>query len=363
MTAQTDRKIWVNSADDHVYEPDDLWRQAGLPEHLLKLAPYKQIEDDREIYYCEGKQVFRTPLSMKEAIEPPGSKDVHLRMRDLDSQGIWSSVAFASTALWTAAMTDRAAQTACARAYNDWCQSEINSQPRLLGAAMLPLLSVEDTLAEAERVLKMGFKAIAAPTTLPPGLEYNQEALEPLWALLAEARVPFCFHIGTGPQPLAYTRGPGGAVINYCETAMPAQRCITHMVASGALDRHPQLNVMVAEGGCSWIPALVDRMTEAYRQHAMFVKPKLKREIKEIVYSQVYTSFQHDRSALPVMQATGYDKVMWGCDYPHLEGTFPNTQAVLQDLFQGVPDSVRHQVTIGNFDRLFGIQTPQHIAA
>ena len=62
-TANT--KIWVNSADDHIYEPDDLWQQAGLPEHILKLAPFKQIEDDREIYYCEGKQVFRTPLSMK----------------------------------------------------------------------------------------------------------------------------------------------------------------------------------------------------------------------------------------------------------------------------------------------------------
>ncbi len=363
MTANSSDKIWVNSADDHVYEPADLWQQANLPEHILKLAPYKQIEDDREIYYCEGKQVFRTPLSMKEAMEPPGSLDIKLRMKDLDEQGIWTSVAFASTALWTTAMTNSEAQTACVRAYNDWCQSDINSNPRMLGAAMLPLLSLEDSLKEAQRVLKMGFKAIAAPTTLPPHLEYNQEQFEPLWALLEEARVPFCFHIGTGPQPLAGTRGPGGAVINYCETAIPAQRCITHMVASGALDRHPKLKVMVAEGGCSWIPALVDRMTEAYRQHAVFVKPKLTREIQEIVYTQVYTSFQHDRSALPIMQATGYDKVMWGCDYPHLEGTFPNTQRILHELFDGVPEAVRRQVTIGNFDTLFGVTTPKRIAA
>ncbi|EEF24156.1 conserved hypothetical protein [Ricinus communis] len=135
------------------------------------------------------------------------------------------------------------------------------------------------------------------------------------------------------------------------------------MVASGALDRHPRLKVMVAEGGCSWIPALVDRMTEAYRQHEMFVQPKLKREIKEIVYSQVYTSFQHDKTALPIMQATGYDKVMWGCDYPHLEGTFPHTQRILHELFEDAPDDVRHKVTIGNFDELFGVKTPERLAA
>jgi predicted TIM-barrel fold metal-dependent hydrolase len=356
-------KIWVNSADDHIYEPDDLWKQAGLPEHILKLAPYKQIEDDREIYYCEGKQVFRTPLSFAEAMTPPGSLDLDLRMRDLDGEGIWSSIAFASTALWTTAMTIPEAQIACTRAYNDWCNSEVNRRPRLLGAAMLPLLDVEASIAEAKRVLGLGFKAIAAPTTLPPGIEYNDPKLEPLWALLAEAGVPFCFHIGTGPQPQVFTRGPGGAIINYCETALPAQRCITHMVSSGALDRNPKLKVMVAEGGCSWIPALIDRMTEAYRQHEMFVQPKLKRDIKEVVYSQVYTSFQHDQSALPIMMATGYDKVMWGCDYPHLEGTFPNTQKILHGLFEGVPDDVRHKVTIGNFDELFGVKTPERLAA
>lgn len=352
-------KIWVNSADDHVYEPDDLWKQAGLSERTIELAPRKQIEGDRAIYYCEGKQVFRTPLSFNEAMEPPGALDLTLRMKDLDDQGIWASVVFASTALWTAAMTDVEAQIACVRAYNDWCASDVNSNPRLIGAAMLPLLDIDASVVEAGRVLKLGFRAIAAPTTLPPSIQYNDDRWEPLWALCEEAAVPVCLHIGTGPQPLHFARGPGGAIINYCETALPAQRCIFQVVASGALDRHPGLKVMVAEGGCSWIPAVVDRMTEAYRQHRMFVKPKLKREIREIVFSQVYSSFQHDRSALPVMQSTGYNKVMWGCDYPHLEGTFPNTQKILHELFDEVPTDVRNRVTIANFEDLFGVQTPQ----
>ena len=65
-------------------------------------------------------------------------------------------------------------------------------------------------------------------------------------------------------------------------------------VASGALDRHGELRVLVSEGGASWVPFLGDRMNESYRQHSMMVEPKLSRSPKEILYSQVYASFQHD---------------------------------------------------------------------
>jgi predicted TIM-barrel fold metal-dependent hydrolase len=356
--------IWVNSADDHIYEPPDLWQQAGLSPENLALAPYTRVEDDRQVYYCEGREVWRTPMTMAQAITPPGSLDLRMRLKDLDGQGVWASLAFPSYALWTTNMTHREAATACVRAYNDWVAAEVNTvSPRMVGAALLPLLDIADTVAEAKRAAEKGFKALIAPTTLPEGMDYNQPMWEPLWALAEEAGLRLCFHIGTGPQSKIMARGPGGAVINYCETAFPAQRTICHLVASGALDRHPKLIVMVAEGGCSWIPALVDRMEEGYRQHAMFVRPKLARDIKEIVYSQVYASFQHDKSALPIMQATGFENVMWGCDYPHLEGTFPNTQRVLHEIFDGAPLAVRRKVTIDNFRKLFDVPLPQSLAA
>ena len=47
-----------------------------------------------------------------------------------------------------------------------------------------------------------------------------------------------CFHIGTGGE-VKLSRGPGGAIINYVETNFPGQRVVAHLVASGALDRHP----------------------------------------------------------------------------------------------------------------------------
>ena len=160
------------------------------------------------------------------------------------------------------------------------------------------------------------------------------------------------FHIGTGGDPVVY-RGPGGAIINYWETTVPGQRVVTHLVASGALDRHPDLNVLIAEGGCSWVPALADRLDEAYRQHGMYVEPKLSMLPSEIIYRQVYTSFQHDQSAVPAYTAMGYRNIMWGDDYPHLEGTYGHTQETLHKLFDGAPADAVRAITTETFEKLF----------
>ncbi len=45
----------------------------------------------------------------------------------------------------------------------------------------------------------------------------------------------------------------------------------------------------------------------------------------------------------------GYRNVMWGSDYPHMEGTFGHTQDTLHGLFDHVGTEIRHRVTIGAF--------------
>jgi hypothetical protein len=45
--------------------------------------------------------------------------------------------------------------------------------------------------------------------------------------------------------------------------------------------------------------------------------------------------------------------VLWGSDYPHIEGTFGHTQKTLHELFDDQPDEVRHRITQGAFLELF----------
>ena len=75
----------------------------------------------------------------------------------------------------------------------------------------------------------------------------------------------------------------------------------------------------------------------------------------------MYASFQHDKSAVQVVEGTGYNNVMWGDDYPHLEGTYGHTQETLHELFDGVDDEIRERVTRGTFNELFSPpeQTPR----
>jgi predicted TIM-barrel fold metal-dependent hydrolase len=71
------------------------------------------------------------------------------------------------------------------------------------------------------------------------------------------------------------------------------------------------------------------------------------------MYSQVYASFQHDESAVGAVTDMGYNNVMWGSDYPHLEGTYGHTQLTLHHLFDGVDEKVKDRILIGSFNELF----------
>jgi hypothetical protein len=99
-------------------------------------------------------------------------------------------------------------------------------------------------------------------------------------------------------------------------------------------------------------------MNEAYRQHGIFVRPTLSSLPKEILYRQVYASFQHDESGPAVMAATSYNNLLFGSDYPHLEGTFGHTQKTLHELFDDSDPVVRERITKGTFQELFPHTAP-----
>lgn len=347
---------WANSADSHILEPDDLWTES-LPEPLARRAPRSERHGEQEITIVDGQLVRRDPIAFV-GLRPPGAHNAKDRLVDLDEQGVWSEVVFPSLGMWTAMISDPELVQACCRSYNDWLRDElVRTSHRFVPAAMLSMLDTDDAVAELHRTRDLGFTAMFLATTPPPGRDFNDELWDPLWAAASEAGAVLCFHVGTGGvQKVA--RGPGGAVINYVETFFPAQRTVTHLVAGGALDRYPALRVFIAEAGASWVPALADRMDEAYRQHHMFVRPPLSMLPSDLIYRQVYTSFQHDRTAIQAVMAMGYERVMWGTDYPHLEGTYPDTQRVLAELFDGVPDAVRELITLTAFSDLFGTAPP-----
>lgn len=380
MSIDDHKKMWANSGDSHVLEPDDIW-SSSLPPHLADRMPRTEKHDGVETIHVDGQSVQRRigvvrangehwfrgkVIELEEGIDAnelsqaPGSRDIGLRLKDLDNEGIWGEVVYPSVGLWNGMIKDPVLYREGVKVLNDWLyETIVRVTPRLVPAAEISTLSVDDAVAEAVRVAEMGFHALSLPTTLDREVaaDWNDESWEPLWAVAEEASLVLAFHIGSDAKPPDQTnvkyRGQGGAVINYVETSFGGQRAAVMLISSGALDRHPNLRMLVSEGGATWGPAVADRMDEAYRQHGMFVRPVLSRLPSEILYEQVYASFQHDRSAVKTSTELGFRNVLWGSDYPHMEGTFGHTQKTLRELFDGVDPADVYRITQGAFLELF----------
>ncbi|WP_231748795.1 amidohydrolase family protein [Mycobacterium sp. M26] len=354
-------KIWAHSADSHLMEPDDLWT-SRLPKALADRAPRTERGEKFEIISVDGHSMSRQLNDFMDAMRPPGMRDLDIRLSDLDREGVRCQLAFPSIGFWSANIVDAELSRAVAHAWNEWARDDIMSrQNRIMATAILPLVEVADSVRELEWAAENGFQAVFLPCGMSADKEWGLDIWEPLWDAAVANKMVLAYHIGTGAETVVY-RGPGGAVVNYMETTYPGMRVVSHLVASGALDRRPELKVLMAEGGAGWVPAIGDRMDEAYRQHGMFVRPQLGRLPSEIVRAQVYASFQHDISAVQIIENTGYDNVLWGDDYPHLEGTYGHTQETLHHVFDGVDPRITDRVLRGSFEELFEVPSVEHLS-
>ncbi len=52
--------------------------------------------------------------------------------------------------------------------------------------------------------------------------------------------------------------------------------------------------------------------------------------------------------------AVGVDRIMWGSDFPHLEGTFPYSAEALAHTFEGVPEDEVAKMVGENAAALYG---------
>jgi predicted TIM-barrel fold metal-dependent hydrolase len=378
MTDATGTKIWANSGDSHIIEPFDLFD--SLPADVKDLMPrsVKDPSGDFETIFIDGQE-FRRDLPKPKPgrtglginARPVGSDESEFinralggndpvkRIVDLDEEGVWGEVIYPSLGIWTFNIRTPKVVREGARVLNEFALGFQQHSPRFVCCASIPLLDIDDAVAEVKRSSSAGFHAGFLPTKPPLGRpEWNDEEWDPLWAAFAETGMVIGLHIGTEPHdPTArtgvYYRGRGGAVLNYVETTYGGQRAVTQLIACGALDRHPELRVLVSEGGATWGPFIADRMDEGYRQHGAAVRPNLSKLPSQYLYEQVYASFQHDGSAVAANSAMGWKNVLWGSDYPHFEGTFGHTQKTLHELFDGVDPAVSKRIRFGAFQELF----------
>ena len=183
---------------------------------------------------------------------------------------------------------------------------------------------IEWAVEEARRVAKLpGIKTISIPTTMV-GRPYSSPDYEPLWATLEEIGQPVSIHIGTTSEPL-YDRflklGVGVGVVE-----ATGQLGMAELIWAGIPQRYRKLRFIMAEAGIGWIPTVLGHVEED-RPRIVLVREGL----------------------IPM------ERLMWGADYPHTEGTFPRSQQAIAKDFTGLDEADLYKLVVGNATELYGL--------
>lgn len=385
MTDNTLRPF-VFSCDAHIAEPGDLftsnlpaelqqWAIQGAPSEDGKyiitkigdaealrvrknfhnhktgvVAEEKVLEDDRSC--TDGQDNFMSDCAVDTTRR--GARDLQMRAEDMDRDGVDAELVFPSLGLLLPRIPDRDGQRESCKIYNDWALEYCAPLgDRLIPAAMIPCLDLDDALEESQRCIDKGYAALC----LWEGMDnYNIPEWDPIFALAAENNVPLVFHTGVGNTGIRALKGPGSGIFNYTRQMNDAVDIITMLVGGGVLDRNPNAHILFAEHSAGWLWGLAERMDEIYEGHAPVVYPKLSRMPSQIIRDQVHCALQNDIGAVGTRRGVGVEALLFATDYPHSEGTFPFSQKIVDKMMEVNSDaSMEDFVAIlgGNAAKIF----------
>jgi predicted TIM-barrel fold metal-dependent hydrolase len=145
----------------------------------------------------------------------------------------------------------------------------------------------------------------------------------------------------------------GGALAHMTMSMARGQNPVALLIASGALQRHPDLKFVVVECGAGWLAWLLYVMDEQADKKHMWVRPKLEMKPSEFFRRQGAVTFSDDPIALRLLDYTSADVLMWGSDYPHDEGTFPHSQEVIERTFGGISAEDKRKIVHDNAKRMY----------
>jgi predicted TIM-barrel fold metal-dependent hydrolase len=345
------------STDSHVTEPIELYEERVDAAFRGRVPRIETVGEWRTLL-IEGLGPRKLmPVSERE-VAVVGDFEADDRLRDQQRDGVSAEVIFPTFALQACFASDDAEfQRQLCRAYNSWA-ADVFDDDRLLPVGMVSMLDIDAAIEDAQAVVDHGFRALFLPAQVPSRL-YNDGAYDPFWAVAEEIGLPLTFHSGTGHEPRV-VRGPGGAVVNYLMGAqLDGPMVILTMAAGGALDRFPELKVVTVETGASWLAWIMTQADAIYADHSMYASPKLSLKPSELIRRQCAATFMYDPVAINNRATTGVETLMWGNDYPHPEGTWPESQAVNADQFDGVSQDDLDAIVSGNAARVFGFDLDQ----
>ncbi len=311
--------------------------------------------------YIPG-QINRSDRMAAEGLYDDGKKgirrltDPELRIKDQDRDGVQAEVLFGILGA-SQRLNDPEAATEMMRIYNEWLADFCDTHPdRFAGLASIPNHDVPAAIAEIERVAKRGaLRGLEVANSHDMKPLYDPD-WEPLWKAVNDSGLPMHFHtIGTkkpdldSMPPLQARQGHAVYITGF---QLGMARILMEIIYGGALEAFPDLRVVIAESGIGWIPYLLERMDaeweEQYQDLTLTMKPS------EYWRRQCKATYQSDKVGVRLLDVLGEDNVMWGSDFPHPDGIWPDSQEFIENELGDLPEKTRNKIVCGNAAKLYG---------
>jgi predicted TIM-barrel fold metal-dependent hydrolase len=383
-------KLIVVSSDSHAAMPSELWPQyfeKRFHEHL------PQIQYESDLYSGSVVPLSKMTMTRPEILEDHmqggyrGVYDLDVRLEQMDREGIAAELVYhgdarvgdlahnVTNSVWASEVWD-----AGVRAYNRWAHDTFGSASDrvLLTAAIGSCADIDATLAELRWCADQGFVGTFAPGFLTrPGMPPLYDPYwEPLWAECEARGIAIVVHAGFGfEQGFLYekldqvnkeVKAANGSEMDlvmrlasdvFTQTFfsdIKARRPMWQMMYGGVFDRHPGLKLIMTEVRLDWIPTNLAHLDALYAAHKDNLPAK--RTPSEYWRDNCLAgaSFVH-KVEVEMRGEIGVDTIAFGRDYPHPEGTWPNTPDWIRDAFAGVPENELRAMIGENMVRFLGL--------
>jgi predicted TIM-barrel fold metal-dependent hydrolase len=372
------------SADCHLdlpWMPPELF-VSEAPRHLKERMPYVADGPDGPRWLAKNGATFglvngvgpsgqkfvpgmhaRVDVMAKTGLYDDGKKgirrvsDPHLRIKDMDRDGVDAEVIYGILGA-AGRLNDREAANEMLRIYNDWLVQFCKAYPeRHIGLACLPYGDVDAAVKEIHRVAKLGLRGLELSCS------WDMEPMwhpmwTPLWQAVNEVRLPLHFH--TFPMiPMKVFENQTGqtkravffSVVSSFQ--MNLVNILAALMGAAVFERYPNVRVAFGESGIGWIPYALDRMDFEWEDR--FQDLGLKMRPSDYWRRQCKATFQFDRIGTKLIDEMGAESLMWGSDYPHGDGVWPESDKYIADQFAHLPAEITRKITCENAGRFYGL--------
>ena len=296
-------------------------------------------------FYDDGRKGRRHPT------------DPVLRAKDMELDGVQAEVIFGILGAATR-LNDPVAANEMFRIYNDWLVDFCKHDPdRFIGLACLPYGDIDAAVKEIQRVAKLGLRGVELSCS------WDMEPMwhpmwEPLWKAIHEVNLPLHFHTFPAVPPSQLDKATGQSrraafftVVSGFQ--MNLVNILAAVIGAAVLERYPNVRISFGESGIGWIPYALDRMDfeweDRFRDLGLTMKPS------DYWRRQCKGTFQFDRIGAKLIEDMGVESLMWGSDYPHADGVWPESSKYIEENFGHLPSDVTRKITCENAGKFYGL--------